>query len=319
MKKSNFKWLKLASSLLIGASFTQAYAGVSDGSYEVIENGAGKFSIDLSSDDGVMVPLEGVTQINIDDILFDYDVVLDAPEGGKQDQYRKYRPGKPIYGNIEVSVCGSRNPVVDAWKTGQGKNIRKNVQIILRKRDGGEGRQYNLFDVFPISFSKSDSSGVTCETTVAKIGRVELASSSDNAGNVLDSGVYPLLTGTDVMDPPFSSWSGGEPAISQQLSTGSDQFHTTTPGHKSVGEITLRGPLTSGRKAMVDWMNSSVSGKSWRMMLTVKEIVKDGASGKKYNYLDCFPTRYVFPKFSSRNTGNLYEEVRIKPIRLELR
>jgi len=125
-------------------------------------------------------------------------------------------------------------------------------------------------------------------------------------------------SGTD-SDSAWESCTGGSLNIEIcESSTGSDQFHTSTPGHKYVEELTLRGPLTSGRKALCAWITETVQGKDWKRTLTITEITTDGSDGKSYTYLDCFPTRYVFPSLSASGTGNLYEEVAIKPIRLEL-
>lgn len=88
--------------------------------------------------------------------------------------------------------------------------------------------------------------------------------------------------------------------------------------YKFVEEITLRGPITAGRKSLVQLINEAAAGKARRFDLTIVEIGKDGSDGKRYTYHDCFPTRYVFPALSADGTGNLYEEVRIKPIRLDL-
>jgi hypothetical protein len=125
-------------------------------------------------------------------------------------------------------------------------------------------------------------------------------------------------TGSD----PDSAWetaSGGSMNIEvADASTGSDQAHQTTPGHKYIDTLTLRGPLTSGRKALCTWITETVQGKPWKRSVVLTEILKDGNTGKTFTYLDCFPTRYVFPAFSASGTGNLYEEVNIKPIRLEL-
>jgi hypothetical protein len=125
-------------------------------------------------------------------------------------------------------------------------------------------------------------------------------------------------SGSDV-DSAWETCSGGSLNIEvSESSVGTDQFHTTTPGHKYVDSLVIRGPLTSGRKALCQWITETVQGKPWKRSLTVKEIIKDGSAGKTFTYLDCFPTRYVFPALSAGNTGNLYEEVTIKPIRLEL-
>jgi hypothetical protein len=107
------------------------------------------------------------------------------------------------------------------------------------------------------------------------------------------------------------------------LHTQSASRHTTTPGHKYVDEIVLRGPMTSGRKALMDWIQESAGGRQWFRDLTITELLSvDGAvkPGKAYEYKDVFPVGYVFPRMSVTNvTGNVMEEVAIKPIRCELK
>jgi phage tail-like protein len=121
------------------------------------------------------------------------------------------------------------------------------------------------------------------------------------------------------VDTAWETCSGGALVIEvADSSVGTDQYHTTTPGHKSVETVTLRGAMTSGRKALCQWINDTVKGQPWKRTVTLKEILKDGTDGKTYNYLDCFPERYVFPALSASGTGNLYEEITIKPVRLEL-
>jgi len=125
-------------------------------------------------------------------------------------------------------------------------------------------------------------------------------------------------SGADV-DSAWETCSGGALAIEiADSSTGSDQFHTTTPGHKTVDELVIRGPLTGGRKALCDWITKTVQGQAWKASVTIKEITKDGGAGKTFVYHDCFPIRYVFPSLAASGTGNLYEEVGIKPIRMDL-
>lgn len=120
-------------------------------------------------------------------------------------------------------------------------------------------------------------------------------------------------------DTAWESCSGGSLNIEvADSSTGSDKFHTTTPGHKYVDTVTLRGPMTPGRKALCQWITETVQGKPWKRQVVITEINHDGSDGKVYTYEDCFPTRYVFPALSASGTGNLYEEITIKPIRLEL-
>jgi hypothetical protein len=114
------------------------------------------------------------------------------------------------------------------------------------------------------------------------------------------------------VDTAWESVSGGELIIELTETTiGSDKFQTTSPGHKSVGEITLRGAMTDKRAALCTWINETVAGKPWKRTLTITELLSvDGAvkPGKAYTYFDCFPVRYVFPRIDPRDPGAPVEE-----------
>lgn len=59
-------------------------------------------------------------------------------------------------------------------------------------------------------------------------------------------------------DNAWETCSGGTLNIEvADASVGHDQFHVTTPGHKFVEEIQLRGPMTASRKAILDWINQN--------------------------------------------------------------
>ncbi len=70
--------------------------------------------------------------------------------------------------------------------------------------------------------------------------------------------------------------------------------------------------------AIAEWINATVAGWDWKRNVTIEEITRNGADGRTFYYSDAFPTRYVFPAFSASGTGNLREEIAVKPNRLEL-
>lgn len=223
---------------------------VSENSYEVLENGAGKFKIEI---DGAPVASANVESITMEDLVIDE---REMTTGADWD-YRVYGPGDAHYGSITVrSRVGKDSKELYQWwlDSSQGKNIRKNISVIALKRDGSEARRYNWIECFPVKYQPfvlDGSSKVAVEEITAQCTSVKFGAEGE-------------------------------------------------------------------RKDLVEWLNSNVEGKDWKRTLTVKEILKDGSDGKTFTYLDCFPTRYVFPQFSASGTGNLYEEVSIKPIRLEL-
>ena len=105
-----------------------------------------------------------------------------------------------------------------------------------------------------------------------------------------------------------------------------------SPGHKSFGEIVLRGPLTSTRKNLFQWINETARGKDIRKNITVHLLNRQNGRDiilKTYTYNECFLTRYKAGIVSlikrESSTGPylgespITEEVAIKPIRVELK
>lgn len=228
---------------------------------------------------------------------------------------------------------------------GQGEFHPQDISVIALRRDGSEARRWNVFDAFPVRWDPGDyspSSSVAVETIVAKMGRVELAitppggggknpgrrdQGAGKKGGPTQPGFTPLaftvqISGAGTGSDPDSAWetcSGGGLNIEiADSSTGTDQSHTTTPGHKYVDSLTLHGPLTSGREAMAGWITEAAQGKAGKRNVTITETTARGDTIRSYTYLDCFPTRYVFPAFSASETDSLSEAIEIKPIRLEL-
>jgi len=128
------------------------------------------------------------------------------------------------------------------------------------------------------------------------------------------------LDGTSEVDGDWETSNGGAIVLvaHEVIAEPDGRFATSSPGHKYVDTLTLRGPVTAGRKALCQWIMVAARGVDDRRTVTVREILKDGSAGKTYTYLDCFPTKYVFPSFSADSSEPLYEEVQVKPIRLEL-
>lgn len=124
-------------------------------------------------------------------------------------------------------------------------------------------------------------------------------------------------TGKEV-DTAWESVSGGELVIeSSNTTVGSDKFQTTSPGHKTVGEITLRGAMTDKRAALCTWINETVQGKPWKRTVSITPTGIDGPPGPTYIFLDCVLTAYAPPRLRaavpndpSAGRARLIEEVR---------
>jgi hypothetical protein len=80
-------------------------------------------------------------------------------------------------------------------------------------------------------------------------------------------------TGKEV-DTAWETCSGGELCIECADTTiGADKFQTTSPGHKSVSEIILRGAMTNKRAALCTWINDTTQGKPWKRNMTITELL----------------------------------------------
>lgn len=127
-------------------------------------------------------------------------------------------------------------------------------------------------------------------------------------------------------DVAWESVSGGEMIIeTTETTVGSDKFAIGSPGHRTVGEITLRGAMTDQRAASCTWINETVTGHPRPRTVTITEIIQAQGDqvprpGRTAVYFDCVITGYRFPELKASNQiGNLIEEVRIQPLRMECR
>ncbi|MBI2435835.1 MAG: phage tail protein [Candidatus Hydrogenedentes bacterium] len=287
--------------------------------------------------DGIGDPAEGLTEvvdITVEDLTIDVRGVMVPPPDIPSDPvevmesgFRVYAPGDAHYGSITIRArVGTSSRELSEWvnDTRLGKNIRKSISIICLKRDGSEARRFNFLECFPVRWMAPEALGTRdyseLPTLVCSMEGVELPPPAEDKEPAPAGALMSVENddGTVGLDEGWSEWRGGESGDLRERELQASQYHTTTPGHKYVDTLTLRGPLTAGRKALCQWMNNAVQGKAWKRTLTITEITRNG-SQRTFTYLDCFPTRYVFPVFSADGTGNLYEEVSIKPIRLELK
>jgi phage tail-like protein len=148
--------------------------GVNEASYEILENGAGKFKIEI---DGCPVASANVESITMEDLVIDE---REMTTGADWD-YRVYGPGDAHFGSITIrSRMGKNSKEIYQWwlDCSKGANIRKNIAVVCNKRDTTEARRFNIFDAFPTKWNSEDyspSSNVACETVTCKMQRVELA------------------------------------------------------------------------------------------------------------------------------------------------
>jgi phage tail-like protein len=146
---------------------------VNEASYEVLENGAGKFKIEIQNCPTASANVESIT---VEDLSID---VREMTTGADWD-YRVYGPGDAHYGSITIRArVGKNSKELYQWwlDTSRGQNIRKSISVICLKRDGSEARRFNCLECYPTRWDAGDyspSSNVACESVTCKMGRVEL-------------------------------------------------------------------------------------------------------------------------------------------------
>ena len=227
--------------------------GLNQAPYEVLRDGAGKFSIEL---DDMPIFSANVESIEIEPLTIDIrDMTTGASFG-----YRVSGAGDVHLGTIEISARRASHPsdysaAYQWWlDASQGQDVKKDLSIKALNREGTVGRQWNFFDCVPRVFH------------------------------------------------PFGALSPGSNVGTESLTIG-------------CGRVEF---VDNARTDMISWINETILARDWKRTVVVKEVDKDGSDGRIYTYIDAFPTRYVFPSFSSSGTGNLYEEITFKPIRMEL-
>lgn len=301
--------VKCASAVLAGAAIV--FSGAAS---------ATNFAV-LLGGNGQTQECSNIEWIEVDDLNIDVREMTT----GLDVEYRLYGPGQAHWGQARFSSGRGGSKEVREWfeSAAAGKDVRKQITINLREHQR-DARRYNFYDCFPVAIQGGEvdpaTGAVTNEVYTVQIDSGSIESAGDqpaersNIKVEIGAAGYRSIAG-------FDSWQGGEPVTFQQAPFQTTKFRTNSPGHKTVGEITLRGAVTAGRKGLYEWINNSLNDGT-RATVVLTELGPDGRplkSGKTYTYYDCFPTRYVFPRMAVTNTtGNVMEEVALKPIRVEL-
>jgi phage tail-like protein len=141
---------------------------------ELLKDGAGKFSVDIP---GCPESSANIESIQVEDLTID---IRETTTGADWD-YRTYAPGDAHYGKATFrSRVGKNSKELIQWlqEASVGKNVRKNISVVIKDRSGSDARAYNLMECFPIKYDPGDyspSSTTKVESITVKIGRVEFA------------------------------------------------------------------------------------------------------------------------------------------------
>jgi phage tail-like protein len=96
-------------------------------------------------------------------------------------EYRTYAPGDAHFGEARFTFRVPRNQPseMQQWieDAARGQNIRKNISVIIMKKDQSPARTFNLVDCFPVRWDPGDyspSSNLATESLTCRVTRVEM-------------------------------------------------------------------------------------------------------------------------------------------------
>jgi hypothetical protein len=97
----------------------------------------------------------------------------------------------------------------------------------------------------------------------------------------------------------------------QGCTTGDDKFIQHSLGQREWEDLTLIGPVTKSRKAMLKWYLDTVKGEDHRRDLSVIILGPDTKETHRYNYLDCFLTAYSLTPLDGESDQECEETIEI--------
>lgn len=295
---------------------------------------------------------KAIREVSFDELSID----LREMTTGTDVEYRLYGPGATHWGSARLDfACDARverelAKLLKEQPFADGKTERKSISIVLRDRSKHEAthvvQQRKVivrgWDPTKVELVQGTLSGPKCRLRLtlalsdvafqAAEGPEEPRMAAEEAPSRYRVAIIDRGGGRDV-DTAWESVTGGEEMTEiTETTVGSDKYQTTTPGHKTVGELTLRGAMTQNRKSVLDWVNDSAACgrrdarrkcRSAYRSLEVTELVQTAkglSEGRKLLCIGAFVTGYKLPRLgASEAAGSAQEEVRIKPVRCELK
>ncbi len=278
-------------------------------------------------------------ELQIDDIVLDYQAVAEPPLGAPPDMaavakagFRLYSPGQAHWGNAHLTLAP--RPEADAlynWfsTAKQGKTERRSISVIFHNDAGEEAGRYNFFECWPVGYKPPTlSNGVASDggTLEVGIGNIELLPGIEGTPKTSGSISLAILNARSAanFNPVWDTWSGGELALLSSLPYVGANFRTDTPGHLAFEPLVLQGHMTGNRKDMLQWIQNAVDGEPWQPAISLRESPSLPPRGKPGNnrvftFYDCFPTRYVFPQFNAKKSSRPSESITIAFQKIEFK
>jgi len=306
-------WIGLSAAAVLAVA-ASASAGLDQD--EFLENGAGKFAVDIP---GCPVATANIQSVQVEDLTID---VRETTCGVDWD-FRTYAPGDAHYGKATFrSRVGKNSRDLIEWlnDAASGKNVRKNIAVIVKDRAGAEARRWNLLDALPVAWTVPDEAGEEVATVVLRYGRIVTGDPDDpepepavdwpngcmwEPGATIDPEPIPrqaarffLLNGMPfavrVYDREYghaSQWIGVSHLTPPVAIERDPELEAKTWWQRAY---TTEAKLTLPPQRAFDFLTST-HGEDRKLDLLVVELDPTGKERRRAVYRDSFVTRYEFP------------------------
>jgi len=96
--------------------------------------------------------------------------------------------------------------------------------------------------------------------------------------------------------------------------------HTThyAPGRQKAGVVSFTKDYTATKEFMT-WRQTVIDGKTVRKSISIVMLTPSGEESCRYNLFECWPSKYVGPSLSARNSANATEKIEVRFERMELK
>jgi len=309
---------------------------------------AGRFHLDIQ---GIDTSSAYVMSIDADPIEVDTHEIVQ----GDDPVWRQFTADKPRFGRARFTFRTNDSRLeqaVSTWLADTlllGQQAQKTITISILDRRGRVARRYSLLGSLPLGFARGGSlelvngpcrrcaeSADLAELDV-QIGSIRIdasavagqgsggtalpgASSAPQDKFLRTAGFVVKIddgTGPAGSDENWSKVSGGADVIETvESTTGPDGAPRFTPGKAFVSDLTLEGAVTSGRRALLQWLNDSAAGTGdGRATVTVAPIPCDPTEPCWHQYLRCAIVRFAIPRLIAGSLDVLEDLVVIRPER----
>ncbi|MEK7865352.1 MAG: phage tail protein [Planctomycetota bacterium] len=272
---------------------------------------------------GFSVEIDGaevaVTSFSGGGVTFDKREVTGGERAGV---VREYTITKVNWANIVIEKNAVRGDT--KWKDwfeseGRGQNVRKSASIVFKNRTMTETLRATYHDCFPVGYALVECLGPCgCpeerERLTIGVGRGELsaeyvADQKDASSEVAIGRPGFRLHGAPETGLWWSISGRGCDVEMETRSADNDQHMQKRPGLKYSSDITIKGPFVKDRKAVMDWINATASGKRERVDMTLAFQNDKGDDMQTYTLSQCLPVSYQPPAVSSGNYDMLEESI----------